>query len=248
MTNGKLVTAGDRLRASDVMSTDVVVVSPKLPVAAVVQMLGERHISGVPVIDEQSGKLVGVVTETDILRRLFGDAETSHGLLAHWFGDHDRQASDFAKTHGRAVSDVMTAAPLIVAEEDTPVAELAAMLAKNSIRRVPVVRNGKVVGIVSRADLLRAVLDGEGPSTTIDDRDLEQRIRRDIKREPFAAGFFGSVKVTDGVAIWEGYVPSEEIRRAVRVFTECVPGIKSVDDRMVELPHYVGPYYPLGGI
>jgi CBS-domain-containing membrane protein len=143
------------MNASDVMVTGVITVNPNSKVGEVAELLLAHRISAMPVIDD-AGKLVGMVSEGDLLRR--SEAETGHER-AWWLRllmGRENLAAEYVREHGRKVADVMTRG-VISAEPDTPVADIATLLERHRIKRVPIVQNGKVVGIVSRANLIQAL-------------------------------------------------------------------------------------------
>lgn len=231
------------LTVRDVMTIDVINIPRTMPVAAIARTLSERSMSGVPVTDED-GMLVGIVTEVDLIRCLFNDKTADHGFIAKLLGNHDWQARRYTRTHGRIAADVMTATPLYTVNEDTPVADVAAILAEQNIRRLPVVRSGRLVGIVSRVDLLRVALEPARTTNRSVDHNIEREIMARMRREAFAANFHGLPQVIDGVVVWEGYVPSDEVRRALCVLAEGVDGVIRVDDRMEQQPFIPFVPYP----
>src|SRR5580692_8668968 len=146
------------MRAVDVMTTDVITVDPDTTVRALATLLAERGISGAPVVDS-GGRLVGVISEGDLLHRAeIGTARRHRERRRSWWLDHfaAELARDYVKSHGRTVKDIMTR-DVVTVSEDTDLAEIATLLETKRIKRVPVTRDGKVVGIVSRANLVRAL-------------------------------------------------------------------------------------------
>jgi len=163
------------MRAMDVMTTEVITVDPDVSVQAVAKLLSERGISGVPVIDA-ADRLVGIVSEGDLLHRVETGTERLPGRPRSWWLDTialDRElARDYVKSHGRTARDVMTR-DVISVIDTTDLAEIAMLLETKRIKRVPVLRDGKLVGIVSRANLMRALAVTESDpavDVTADDR------------------------------------------------------------------------------
>lgn len=244
MTSGSDTTAAtaNAGTARDLMTAEVLTVPPTMPVEILARLLAERHVSGAPVVDGTTGDLLGLVTEADLIRRLAGEGERPGGVFAALFRNPERMADRYARTHGLIAADVMTRAPLATVAEDTPAAEIARLMEARGVRRVPVLRDGKLVGIVSRADLLRAVLQGPRPAALTGDARIERDIVAMMRKEPWAATYSMSLRVRDGVVEFHGFARSEEVRRALRVLAEQVSGVKGVEDRMEILPAYVYGY------
>jgi CBS domain-containing protein len=146
------------MNASDVMTRDVFSVSPETPVRTVAKLLLDKDVSAVPVVDA-NGAAVGIITESDLIRREMNRRAPSRAWWLEMIAEGEDLAPEFLDYLGagdRPVRDVMTA-PVIAVAEETPVQVIAEMLQEHRIKRVPVLRNGRVVGIVARADLLRAL-------------------------------------------------------------------------------------------
>lgn len=226
------------MKARDLMSPDVVTVAPNTPVMGVARLLAERHISGVPVTDADR-RILGVVSEGDLIKQVSGRHDQTPGFFQSLFADPARMAQQYVKSHGRTAADIMTPDPLTVTE-DTPAGEIAELLDKEHIRRVFVTRDGRLVGVVSRADLLRALVSpppAEAGDTS--DEGIYRAIMTEMKKQPWASTFYTTVVVKDGVVEFYGYCGTEEYRRALRVLAEGVPGVKKVEDHMVIGPLYV---------
>ncbi len=230
------------MQARDLMSRNLVVVPPETPVAAIAELLAQRHISAVPVVDGQ-GRPCGIVTEGDLIRRL---AEQPHGTIdwfLNLFRDPGPLASRFAKAHGAIARDVMSKDLVSVGEEATA-EEIAALMEKHGIRRVPVIRDGKFVGLVSRADLLRAVLRqpaATGKSASPggsggDDAEILRQVTAAMREQPWADTFWVYPDVSGGVVSFHGFARSDAVREALRVLAQAVPGVAGVQDRMEPMP------------
>jgi len=226
------------MKARDVMTPDVVTVAPNTPVMGVARLLAERHISAVPVTDADR-KVLGLVSESDLMRQVAGRDDETPGFFRSLFADPARMAEQYVKSHGRTAADIMTTQMVTVTEE-TPVGEIAEMLEKANIRRVVVVREGRLAGIVSRADLLRALV---SPPTTApvdtSDEGIYRAVLGEMKKQPWASTFYTTVVVKDGVVEFYGYCGSDDYRRALRVLAEGVAGVKGVEDHLVVGPLYV---------
>ncbi|TFH44531.1 MAG: CBS domain-containing protein, partial [Lysobacterales bacterium] len=152
----RLAETGDpTVKARDIMSVKVVTVSPSTPVRELAALMIEKHVSGLPVLND-SGKLVGMVSEGDLLRRPEIDTEKHRRRWASFFTTADEQAREFTKSHALRAADLMTEQVIHVAEE-TPLGDIVGLMEKHNVKRLPVLSHGKLVGIVSRADLLRAL-------------------------------------------------------------------------------------------
>jgi len=223
--------------ARDIMTTRVVTVGPETPVEEIARLLLSHHISAVPVVDA-GGRLAGIVSEGDLMRRPETATERHPSWWLRLVADSETLAREYTKTHGRHASDVMTDRVVTVSEE-TPVAEIARLLEERRIKRVPVVRDGRVAGIVSRADLLRGLASHHEamPMPSPDDRELRERVLRSLHDLPFGAQVYPMV--TNGVVHLWGLAESEDQRHALRVAAENVPGVRAVDDHMGYVPPYL---------
>ena len=225
--------------ARDLMTTQLVTVPPDMPLPAVARLMAERGISGVPVVGPD-GALLGMLTEGDMIRRLASAADRPTSWFAGLFAAPGTQAARFAKTHGRRARDAMTTA-LHSAAEDTPVEQIAALFERTGIRRVPILRDGKLAGLVSRADLLRALLDAEAATTTTGrgDADIRHDIVQSMKQQPWADTFFVFPEVKDGAVTFYGFCRSDAVEQALRVLAEGVPGVTSVSFDLSRPPPFV---------
>ena len=230
------------LRARDVMTTGVVAVPPDTPATALARLLADRGISAAPVTDAE-GRLLGVVTEADLLRRLAGAAEKPAGWLRGLFSNPDREAARYARTHGMAARDIMTAAGLATVDEDTTAERCARLMEERRVKRLPVLRDGRLVGVVSRADLLRAVMDppaklggAEGEAAAARDARVRAALRKEMRAQPWTSGQYAFADVQDGVVTLHGFARSDEVRRGLRVLAERIEGVERVEDRMQDAP------------
>jgi CBS domain-containing protein len=226
------------MKARDLMTPDVVTVAPNTPVMGVARLLAERHISGVAVTDADR-KILGVVSEGDLIKQVSGRHDETPGFFKSLFADPTKMAQHYVKTHGRTAADIMTPDPITVTE-DTPAGEIAELLDKQHIRRVLVTRDGRLVGIVTRADLLRALVSvPQAGGGDISDEGVYRAIMAEMKKQPWASTFYTTVVVKEGVVEFYGYCGTDDYRRALRVLAEGIPGVKRVEDHMVIGPLYV---------
>ncbi|MBT3788234.1 MAG: CBS domain-containing protein [Alphaproteobacteria bacterium] len=221
------------MRASDIMTTKVVTISPDLKVDEIARVLLEKGISAVPVADE-NGKVLGIVSEGDLLRRHENHTERRHSSWLSLFTSSEDEARDYAKTHGMTAAQVMTD-KIISVDEETLVGDIAQLLEKRRIKRVPVIQDGKLVGIVSRANLLHGLAASKdaGPAApSVDDRQLRKNILAKLENENWISHGALNVIVTSGaVELW-GWVNSEDERKALMIAVETVEGVTSVEDHL----------------
>ncbi|MGH7119476.1 MAG: CBS domain-containing protein [Acetobacteraceae bacterium] len=220
------------MKAADVMSQPVVAIGPDAPLAQAIRLMVERGFSGLPVLDVES-RVVGMLTEGDLMRRVeIGTEGETVGWLASLFTPA-RLAGRYVHTHGRRVAELMTQEVRCVTEE-TPLAEVVALMEHHRIKRFPVVRGERLVGIVSRADLVRAVGDElEAPAPTVDDATIRETILMELSQKPWAPANSIGVAVADGTVQLDGSVLDMRERDAVGVVAENVPGVKRVENRIV---------------
>jgi CBS domain-containing protein len=222
--------------ALDVMTTTIVSVKPETPIRDVAKELANHRISGVPVIDAD-GSMVGVISEGDLIRRT--ELDTDERRRSWWLDlfSSDRNAGDYIKSHARNVQDVMTT-EVISVDDDTPLNEVAHIMETHRIKRVPVMRDGRLVGIVSRANLVQALASAPelpAPDVAPSDREIRATLMGELAGQPWA--FAGrNVVVRDGVVHLWGMFRSLEAVRAVRVAAEAIPGVKRVEDHTEPYP------------
>lgn len=220
------------MNAGDVMTTDVATVGTMATVQDVAKILLERRVSGVPVVDPEH-HVLGIISEGDLIRRVETNTIARGSWWLGFFGAADQLQEQFIKSHGRTVDQVMTRDPVTVSP-DTPLREIAALLEKKGIKRVPVVENGKLVGIVSRANLLH----GLGSATPADesprpdDRGLRELVTKTVQNTPGLRGTSINVLVHDGsVELW-GYVQNDTEERAIIVAVQEVPGVEQIQSHL----------------
>ena len=222
--------------ARDLMTVEVVTVPPDMAVTALAQLLAGRCISAAPVTDTD-GRLLGIVTEADLLRRLAGAEDSPQGWLRGLVSSADRQATQYARTHGMEARDVMTT-DLVTVGPDATAEQCAHLMEQRSVKRLPVVEDGRLIGIVSRADLLRAVL--APPRVAIKQQPRDERIRSALHTEmldqPWAATLYTMTDVQDGVVTLNGSVHSDAMRRGLHVLASRIAEVERVEDRLVVAP------------
>lgn len=220
------------MRARDIMTTSVVTVSPDTTVRDIARTLIERRISALPVVDS-AGRVVGIVSEGDLLHRAENRTERRRSWWLELVSTTEDLATDYVKSHGLMAKDVMSW-PVISADPDMSLAELATLLDRYRIKRVPVLHNGGLIGIVSRADLLRGLIgvaETAAPAAA-DDAKVREALLRRIENEPWATATSLNVIVTGGVAELWGFIGSEAERQAFRVIAQGTPGVRGVEDHL----------------
>ena len=227
------------MRAVEVMTTKVITVGENASVADVAKLLAERGISAVPVVDKDH-KVIGMVSEGDLLHRTETGTEKCRSWWLEMMASTNQLAGDYIKSHSANVKDVMTR-DVISVSDTTPLADIAILLEANRIKRVPVVRDGKLVGIVSRANLVRALamtLNEPPSSVELDDRTIRDELLAELKAQKWAEVSPANVTVKDGIVhLWSSYL-SEQEKRALVVAAENTPGVRRVEDHM----RHVGVY------
>jgi CBS domain-containing protein len=218
--------------AADMMTSKVMTISPDASVRDVASMLLTHRISAVPVVDTR-GQLVGIVSEGDLLRRAEAGTERHRSWWNAFNSAKDVLAAEFVKSHGRKVADIMTRKVLTV-RADTPASDIAKLMEENAIKRVPVVEQGKVVGVVSRADFLTALAGlWQRPAQAVEDgTDLRAHILAQLETMPWVRPAIINVAVHDRVVELSGIVESEAQKCAVRVAAEATPGVSAVEDNV----------------
>jgi CBS domain-containing protein len=221
------------MRARDVMTSRVVTVTEDASVPEVAKLLADRGISAVPVVDHEN-RVIGMVSEGDLLHRIETGTERHRAWWLDMVASTNRLALDYIKSHSGSVRDVMTRDVISVADT-TPVADIAILLEANRIKRVPVLRDGKLVGIVSRANLVRALamtIDEPSSSAAADDRAIREKLLAELKAQKWAEISPANITVKDGIVhLWSSYYSGQE-KRALIVAAENIPGVRRVEDHM----------------
>lgn len=220
------------MQASDIMTATPFSVEPNASVMQAVRLMLQHRISGLPVV-APSGTLVGIVTEGDLLRRTeTGTARRRPRWLEFLIGPA-KLAEEYTHACGRKVYEIMSS-EVYAAAEDTTVDELVKIMERRRIKRVPIARDGKLVGIVSRANLVRALAGLLRPSPMrLDDASIRVHLLAELDRQNWAQARLINVVVLDGLIQLWGVVTDERQRQAVRVAAESTPGAKAVEDHLM---------------
>jgi CBS domain-containing protein len=220
------------MQAKDVMTTSVVSIEPGATVMQAVRLMLQKRISGLPVVNAK-GDLVGIVTEGDFLRRAETKTERKRPRWLEFIMGPGRLADEYVHSHGRKVEEVMTPDPTTISE-DAPLDEIVQMMEKRGIKRVPVMRGKRLVGIVSRANLLHAlaILAPTVPEPSPSDTIIRNRFLAELDKQKWAPVGALNVVVRDGtVELW-GTITDERERQALIVAAENIPGVKAVRDHL----------------
>jgi CBS domain-containing protein len=225
---------------ADVMTRNCVTIAPDATVEEAVSLMLSRQISGLFVVDKE-GDLAGVITEGDLLRRDELGTQRHRPWWLRLLASPARQAHDFSQANGRHVHDVMTEDVLSIGQ-DAPLEDVVATMEKHRIKRLPVTADGRVVGVVSRSDLLRALIGRVRPAEPqdIDDRSIRTAILNALEAEAWAPTTTLNVTVAGGVVDLWGTITNEQERHGIRVIAENAAGVKSVKDHLVYIEPYTG--------
>lgn len=221
------------MKVQDVMTRQVVSIEPNAPVLQAVRLMLQNKISGLPVVDG-GGALVGIVTEGDFLRRAETATERRRPNWLEFLVGPGRLANEYVHTHARKVADVMTMEPYTVTET-TPLEEVVKLMEKHRIKRLPVVSGKRLVGIVSRANLLHALasLAPTAPEAPATDGVIRERLMAELERQKWAPVGSLNIIVTNGVVELWGTITDERERQALVVAAQNTPGVKNVVDHLV---------------
>jgi CBS domain-containing protein len=219
------------MKARDVMVSPVITVKPSSLVKDVAGIFLERQISATPVVDDD-GKLVGIVSEGDLLHRDEAKTERKRSWWLRLLVDDAVLAADYTKAHARKVSDVMKR-NVITAAPETELRDIAMLLEKHAIKRVPIIQDGQLVGIVSRANLIQAVASFRHElEVSSSDESIRDRLLAHLQSQPWAHTTLLNVTVNGGVVELWGLTFSDAERTAIRVAAESMPGVHAVNNHL----------------
>ena len=221
------------MRAADVMTVQPVSISPDASILEAIRVMLQRRFSGLPVVDT-SGALVGIVTEGDLLRRTETGTQRKRPRWIEFLIGPGRLATEYVQTSGRKVREVMSQDVQAVTG-DTPLEEIVRLMERHQIKRLPVVDSGKLVGIVTRANLLRALatLASETKAEANDDPSIRARIYAELEKQPWAPINTLDIVVRKGVVHLWGVLLDERQREALYVVVENTSGVKGIEDHLV---------------
>jgi CBS domain-containing protein len=221
------------MNAGDVMTQSTVTVDPDASIMHAIQMMLKRRISGLPVVDN-TGALVGIVTEGDLLRRAELGTQKRRPRWIEFLIGPGRLASEYVSACGRKVDEVMTT-PVHTVSEDTSLTDVVTIMESKQVKRLPVLRDGQLVGIISRANLLRALVSvgRDTKPTNVADTAIRQHLLAELAKQSWAPVALVDVIVKNGVVHLWGTLTEERQRQGIRVMAENTPGTKRVEDHLV---------------
>jgi len=221
------------MKAVDVMARTVISAEPDTTVLKAARQMLQHHISGLPVIDK-AGRLVGILSEGDFLRRRETQTERKHSRWLEFLMGPGRIAAEYTHSHGSKVAEVMTT-DVCTVTEDTTLEDVVELMERRRIKRVPVVRGNQVVGIVTRANLLHAMvsLARTEPKAAKNDAAIRETLLAEMQKEKWAPTAMTNVVVRGGVVELWGTIFDERQREALKVAAENIPGVQTVKDHLV---------------
>lgn len=220
------------MQAHHIMTKNVVSVRADTPVHDIAILMVEKRISGLPVL-AADGQVMGIVSQSDLLHRHELQTETKQKWWLKVFSDPDRMAREFSKAHGLKARDVMNR-HVVSVDENTDLADVAAILDHNHIKRLPVLRHGKLVGLIARSDLVKALVKApvRDAVATIDHAALHRALAEKMRAQTWLNASFLNVIVDNGTVHLWGFVASEDQRRALHVLVEETAGVKAIEDHL----------------
>ncbi len=222
------------MKVADVMTRGVISIAPGETMARAARLMLQYDVSGFPVID--NGKLVGIVTEGDFLRRAESGTERHRPRWIEFLSSPGRLAEEYAHAHGRKVAEVMTG-DVVTIGEDADLEDAARLMESHHVKRLPVVTAGAVVGMLTRANLVRAFIVGLPKATAapMNDSEIREQLVGEFDRQPWAPRGLITVTVENGIVGLEGVIRDERQRAALRIAAENIPGVKRVDDHLLTI-------------
>ena len=221
------------MKAADVMTREILSVAPDASVLEAVRLMLQHKISGLPVIDA-AGRLQGILTEGDFLRRVETGTERKRSRFVEFLLGPGRLAEEYTHASGRRVSEVMTPDVQTVTE-DAPLEQVVHLMERHRVKRIPVVRGDKVVGIVTRKNLMRALVSFtlSAQPVAAGDAQIRERLLAELRKHAWAPVGLIDIAVKDGVVKLSGALTDEREREAIRIAAENIPGVKKVEDHLI---------------
>ncbi|MBX6329075.1 MAG: CBS domain-containing protein [Pseudolabrys sp.] len=220
------------MQVKDVMTHPVITIAPDASIWEAIRLMLQHKISGLPVVD-RSGTLTGIVTEGDFLRRTETGTVRRRPRWIEFLVGPGKLAQEYVHASGRKLEEVMTTEVYSVSEE-APLNEVVSLMERHRIKRLPVVRGQRVVGIITRADLLRALMKAAKPSAPVstDDATIRRQLLSQLEQQNWAPAGTIDVTVKGGVVTLSGVITDERERQALCVVAENIPGVKKVEDQL----------------
>jgi CBS domain-containing protein len=221
------------MKARDVMTSTVISVQPNATILQAARQMLQHHISGLPVLDHDGG-LVGILSEGDFLRRQETSTERRRSRWLEFLMGPGRLAVEYSHSHGSKVAEVMTT-DVHTVTEDTSLEDIVDLMERRRIKRVPVMRGKKVVGMVTRSNLMHAMvsLARAEPKPAKGDTAIRETLLAEMQKESWAPAAMVNVVVRDGVVELWGVIIDERQREALKIAAENIPGVRAVKDHMV---------------
>jgi CBS domain-containing protein len=234
------------MNVHQIMTPQVITVGVDAPIVKAVNLMLRHHVSGLPVVDS-AGRLIGIISEGDFIRRAETGTEHKRGRWLSYFAGADRVAAEFVHEHGRKVGDIMTPNPFTVTE-GTPLDQVAQIMESKNVKRLPVLRGERLIGIITRSDFLTAVasFSRSVPGPSADDDHIRSEVTAALRQVPWRPCRL-NVTVRNGVVSLNGVVGKESTRKAAIVAAENVAGVKQVQDHLSTAPAYPPPEEDFGG-
>jgi CBS-domain-containing membrane protein len=232
------------MKAADIMTLNPITVEPNASVMQAVRRMLQHRISGLPVVDTMDN-LVGIVTEGDLLRRAETGTQRRRPRWLEFLIGPGRMANEYAHACGRKVHEVMSDNVRTIAE-DSPLDEIVQIMETHQVKRLPVMRGERLVGIVSRANLLRALASfyRDAKPSSLDDTTIRTKLLEELNKQSWAPVSLINVIVRNGVVHLWGALMDERQRQGIRVVAENTPGVKSVQDHLVWIEPTTGMTFP----
>jgi CBS-domain-containing membrane protein len=218
------------MRVSDLMTRSVLSVSEDANIFDAIRLMLRNHVSGLPVVNSDN-QVVGIVTEGDLLNRLETGTQKQRSGLALFFAGPGKMAADYVHAAGRKVGDVMTRGVQTV-DIDAPLAEAVEKMERHRCKRLPVMSESRMVGILSRVDFLRAIVSNETAQLPATDAAIREKLLAVLAAQRWAMPSLLDISVRDGVVELNGVITDERVRGALVVAAENISGVKGVHDRL----------------
>ena len=221
------------MRAKDIMTTEVVTVNADTQVTDIVTLLLEKHLSVVPVVDANQA-VIGIVSESDLMHRAEIGTDQPRSRVLAFFHSSDQKARDYIRTHGLSARDVMSKPPITV-HPDAELLKVVHTMDKRRVKKLPVVEGGRLVGIVSRGDLLRALAARQKQlvgAPAENDTGIRNELIKIIRKEDWASVAMLDVDVVDGVVHFWGILDNEDQREAMHIAAKRIPGVTRIEDHL----------------
>ena len=220
------------MKAHEIMTRDVMTVRSDTSVRDIAALMVEKHISGVPVLTDD-GKLIGMVSQSDLLHRAEVGTDRKHKWWFRILANSSALAREYSKAHGLRARDIMSRYVVSV-RDDAELRDVADILDKRRIKRVPVVRGDRLVGLITRGDLVRALSQVQVSTAVkaISNADLHKMLYDRIRSQSWINDNYISLTVNDGIVELAGFVERDDQRNALRVLVEETDGVNRVDDKI----------------